>query len=85
MEDLEPVNVPEGLKVELITEKLTVTLRGPSAQVANITLEDIHVTVDFTGAEPGTSTFKATVVYGDGFEQVGTLKTESVSAKIDKK
>lgn len=85
VEDLEPVNVPEGLKVELITEKLTVTLRGPSAQVANITLEDIHVTVDFTGAEPGTSTFKATVVYGDGFEQVGTLKTESVSAKIDKK
>ena len=85
VEDLEPVNVPEGLKVELITEKLTVTLRGPSAQVANITPEDIHVTVDFTGAEPGTSTFKATVVYGDGFEQVGTLKTESVSAKIDKK
>ena len=85
VEDLEPVNVPEGLKVELITEKLTVTLRGPSAQVANITPEDIHVTVDFTGAEPGTSTFKATVVYGNGFEQVGTLKTESVSAKIDKK
>ena len=85
VENLEPVNVPEGLKVELITEKLTVTLRGPSAQVANITPEDIHVTVDFTGAEPGTSTFKATVVYGDGFEQVGTLKTESVSAKIDKK
>lgn len=53
--------------------------------MANITPEDIHVTVDFTGAEPGTSTFKATVVYGDGFEQVGTLKTESVSAKIDKK
>ena len=84
VEKLEPINVPEGLKVELITEKLTVTLRGPSAQVANITPDDIHVTVDFTGAEPGTSTFKATVTYGEGFEQVGTLKTESVSAKIDK-
>lgn len=84
VEDIHPINIPEGLGVELITEKLVVTLRGPSTQVANITPDDIYVTVDFTGAEVGTSTFKANVAYGSGFESVGTLKTESVSAKIEK-
>ena len=84
VDEIHPVNIPEGLGVELITEKLVVTLRGPSAQVANITPDDIYVTVDFTGAEVGTSTFKATATYGEGFESIGTLKTESVSAKIEK-
>ena len=45
---------------------------------------NLIVTVDFTGAEVGTSTFKATVSYGDDFSQVGTLKTEPISAKIEK-
>lgn len=84
VEKIHPINIPEGLKVDLITEKLVVTLRGPSDQVADITQDDVYVTVDFTGAEAGTSTFKASVTYAEGFDKVGTLKTESVSAKIEK-
>lgn len=84
VEKIHSINIPEGLRVDLITEKLTVTLRGPANEVAVITPEDLIVTVDFTGAEIGTSTFKATVSYGDHFSQVGTLKTEPISAKIEK-
>ena len=84
VEKIHSINIPEGLRVDLITEKLTVTLRGPSNEVAVITPEDLIVTVDFTGAEIGTSTFQATVSYGGNFSQVGTLKTEPISAKIEK-
>lgn len=83
-ENIQSINIPDGLRVELITRKLTVTLRGPSSEVAAITPNDLVVTVDFSGAEVGTSSFKATVTYGESFSQVGTLKTEPINANIEK-
>ena len=82
---IEGVNIPEGLEVELITEKLTVTLRGPTEQISKVTPENVTAIADFTGAEVGTSTFKTSLRLAEGFENLGTLKTESVSAKIQKK
>lgn len=76
------INVPEGMEVELITEKLQLLVRGPAAQIAKLTEIYITVTVDFTGAEIGTSTFRAVVTYADGFEDVGTLRVDSVSATL---
>ena len=84
VENIQSVNIPEGLSVELITKKLTVTLRGPTAELNAITPEDLTVTVDFSGAEVGTSSFKAAVTFGEGFSQVGTLKTEPINANIQK-
>ena len=84
VENIQSVNIPEGLSVELITKKLTVTLRGPTAELSAITPEDLTVTVDFSDAEVGTSSFKAAVTFGEGFSQVGTLKTEPINANIQK-
>ena len=85
VEQIQSVNIPEGLTVELITEKLAVTLRGPTELISKVTPEDVTAVVDFTGAEVGTSTFKTSLALSSGFESLGTLKTESVSAKIEKK
>ena len=76
------VNVPEGLEVELITQELTVKLRGPSAQIAELTDEDVMIVVDFTNAEVGTATFPVRAVFTDGFRDVGIFKSESVSASV---
>lgn len=76
------INVPDGMEVELITEKLQLLVRGPAAQIARLTENSFTVTVDFTGAEVGTSTFRAVVSYADGFEDVGTLRIDSVSATL---
>ncbi|MGM9604988.1 MAG: YbbR-like domain-containing protein [Faecousia sp.] len=76
------VNVPEGLEVELITQELTMKVRGPSAQIANLTADDVMVVVDFTGAEVGTATFPVRAVFTDGFRDVGIFKSESVSASV---
>lgn len=76
------VNVPEGLEVELITQELAVTLRGPSAQIAALTDADVMIVVDFTGAEVGTATFPVRAVLTDGFRDVGIFRSESVSASV---
>ena len=73
------------MTIAQIEEKLTVTLRGPTEQISKVTPEDVTAIADFTGAEVGTSTFKTSLRLAEGFENLGTLKTESVSAKIQKK
>ena len=82
IEDIRPINVPEGMEAEVITAKLTVTVRGSITLINAMTEEDISVTVDFTGAEVGSATFKATVVFGEGFANVGAMGTYSVSATV---
>lgn len=79
---IEAVNVPENLAAELFTKELMVTVRGPMSQVNRLTGDDLYVTVDFTDAEIGTSTFRANVRFADGFADVGTLKVDSVSASV---
>lgn len=76
------VNVPEGLEVELITQELTIKVRGPSAQITSLKSDDVMVVVDFTGAEVGTATFPVRAVFTDGFRDVGIFKSESVSASV---
>lgn len=79
------INVPEDMEVDLITQKLTVVLRGPTADVAKIKEEDVTITVDFTGEEAGTNTFKATIQCGEDYETVGAVGTYSVSATVKQK
>ena len=85
VDQFEIVNVPEGLDAELITERLTVSMRGPSTVISKLTPEDVLVVVDFTGAEADTATFKATIVFPEGFETVGALGTYTVSATVHEK
>lgn len=80
--EIQPVNVPEGLEVDVITEELALVVRGPAEQIARLTGEDVVVSVDFTDAEVGNFTFPASVTFAAGFEDVGTLRSDSVSASV---
>lgn len=75
-------NVPEGMDVELITQKLTVIIRGPTGALSLLTEEDITAVVDFTGAEEGMATFKVTIVFTEDFQKMGAVGTYSVSATV---
>ena len=76
------VNVPEGMTAEIINASLTVKVRGKKNEINKLTAEDIAVVVDFTDAEAGTATYKASIVFGEGFSDVGALKSHSVSATV---
>jgi len=82
VEDIRVENVPEGMEVDLITQKLTVVVRGPAVLMARLTQEDIAVVVDFSHAEIGSSTFKAAIVFPEEFQKVGAVGTYSVSATV---
>ena len=79
---IEAINVPEGMEVEMITQSLQVSLRGPAAMVNNMTERDILVTVDFTDAELGTDTKKATITISSKYDGVGAVGTYSVSVTV---
>ena len=82
LENIQSINIPEGMEAELITEKLTVTVRGPAELMSKLTAENITATVDFTGAEAGTTTFRTVITFGEGFAGVGVLRSDPVSAAI---
>ena len=80
--NIEAINVPKGMTVELITQSLQVSFRGPSAIVNAMTEKDILVTVDFTDAELGTDTKKATVTISSKYGGVGAVGSYSVAVTV---
>lgn len=82
IDNIQPINVPQGLDVEIINANLMVKVRGPASQIDKLTEEDITAVVDFSNAEIGTATYKATITFADGFANVGAMKTYSVSATV---
>lgn len=82
VDNIQGINVPEGLEAEIINTNLTVKVRGPQSEVERLTEEDITVVVDFSNAEVGTATYKASIQLADGFSGVGAMKTYSVSATV---
>lgn len=76
------VNIPAGLEVDLITQQLEITIRGPVAMIEAIKDTDVSVRVDFTNAQMGTATVKATVVISGAYPDVGAIGSYSVSATL---
>lgn len=76
------INIPAGLEVDLITQQLEITIRGPVAMIEAIEDSDVSVKVDFTNAQIGTATVKATVVISGAYPDVGAINSYSVSATL---
>ncbi|MBQ9168380.1 MAG: hypothetical protein IJX67_08250 [Oscillospiraceae bacterium] len=85
MTDVELVNVPEGMEVELLTEALAVKVRGTIGQLNSMTADDISVKVDFSNVPAGTATVKAEIVIADKYADVGEMGTYSVYADLRQK
>lgn len=82
LDTFQSINVPAGMAAEIINASLTVKVRGPAEEINALTAEDITAVVDFSSAEVGTATYKATIIFGEEFSNVGALKTSSVSATV---
>lgn len=82
IDNFEMVNVPEGMAAEIINANLTIKVRGPEEEIVKLNERDITAVVDFSNAEVGTATYKATIQFSEKFPNVGALKTNSVSATV---
>ena len=82
IDHFEMVNIPERMEAEIINTNLAIKVRGPEDEIAKLSEKDITAVVDFSAAEVGTATYKATITFSDKFPGVGALKTNSVSATV---
>ena len=82
LETVQCVNLPEGMEAEIITQELTVEIRGPSSLVQKLTEADIRAVVDFTGAEAETASYKVTIQFSEDFTGLGAVRTYTVNATV---
>ncbi|MBO5317900.1 MAG: hypothetical protein J6A74_05615, partial [Oscillospiraceae bacterium] len=76
------VNVPEGMKAEIITKVLEIRFRGPKALIDSMQAADVTVNVNFSEAQAGTATMRAEVIMADKYKEVGAVGSYSVSATL---
>ena len=75
-------NVPDGMKAEVLTQSVEVTVRGPKALISRLTSRDVSVTVDLKNAQEGSFTVRAVVVLGEEFSRVGPIGAVNVAVTV---
>ena len=77
--DISYINVPEGMTVEIITQELFVTVRGPKELVEAVESKHLRAKIDLTGAQAGTTTTRAIITVDSPYEEVGAVGEYSVT------
>ena len=86
VENIRVTGVPAGMEYELVTRRLTVTLRGPTTMINKMTAQDLLVTADLSGKDVGTVMVNAIIdTVGTAYDAVGALGTSSVSVILREK
>ena len=86
VENIRVTGVPSGMEYELVTKRLTVTLRGPTTLIKKLTVQDLVVVADLSGKDVGNVMVNAAVdTVGTAFDAVGALGTSSVSVILREK
>ena len=84
LRDFETINVPEGMRVQFTTKALDIVVRGPSAAMMGLDEDDVRATVDFAGAEPGsTETYRVTITFLGDIKDVGAVGSYQVIATLE--
>lgn len=76
------VGVPEGYEGKVITEKLTIKVRGRAELVNNLTARDISARVDFSGEEPGDATIRVSISFSGKYKSLGVLGKPTVTTSL---
>lgn len=82
VDNIQLINVPEGMEAELVTQQLEVKLRGPASQIEDITEENVTISVDLVNAQVGTDKYIAQVTVQSSFTGVGAMNNYSVMVTL---
>ena len=78
-------NVADGYEAEIISESITVTFRGPAAQLDQIQPENLQAVADLIDYKGSTGAYMPEVkIYVDGFTDVGAIGENNISIEIRK-
>lgn len=78
-------NVAEGYAADIISESITVTLRGPAEQLDQVKPENLQAVADLIDYKGSTGAYMPEVkIYVDGFTDVGAIGENNISIEIRK-
>lgn len=79
--NIQTTNVTSGMEATLLTQQLTITVRGPRSQVTALTAEDITAVLDLSGVV-NTDAVTPQFVFADSFLDVGVVGKYTVSVTV---
>ena len=82
---IEALNLPEELELELVTKEVEITLRGPIKGLKDLKEADIKLTVDLANIKAGTATLPATVTLESKYADLGVIGSYSVTVTLTEK
>lgn len=82
---IEALNLPEDLELELVTKEVEITLRGPIKGLKDLKEADIKLTVDLANIKAGTATLPATVTLESKYADLGVIGSYSVTVTLTEK
>lgn len=83
--NLSATNIPEGMKADILSQSVTVKLRGPVEKMSNITADDVKIVVDLTGKSGNVNAEAQVVITNEEFASAGALGTYSVTVSLTQK
>ena len=75
---------PEGYTVDIVTQSVLVTVRGPAEELAKIDASQIRVVADLSGVTTLGSSQVVARVYLDGSSAVGVIGTYTITVNISR-
>ena len=78
-------NVSDGYEAEIISESITVTLRGTAEQLDQVKTENLRAVADLVDYKGSTGAYMPEVkIHVDGFPEVGAIGENNISIEIRK-
>lgn len=82
--NIRTINRPEGYTVDVVTQNVLVTVRGPAEDLANIDASQIRVVANLSGVTTEGNQQVLAHVYLDGTSTVGVIGEYSISVNISR-
>ena len=83
VENIEVVENTEGYEAEIVTEIVSVVIRGPETSIIKVSADDIRVVADLSAYGTATGTFSATAkIYVDGFNDIDAIGEYTVDVTV---
>ncbi len=79
--NIQTLNVPQGMEADVLTKMLTITVRGPEEQIAELRASDITVQVNVAQVN-GSEMVEPVITISDKFPDVGPVGKYSVSVTV---